>query len=63
MTLGEMEKGPSSVFCILERSETNKTSPVITILKEMKRQRKEIESMVDDTCDVDRVATEVLLGS
>lgn len=62
MTLEKMEKRPSPIFCILERSVANMTSPGITVSKEKKRQRKEIESTVGNTCDVDRGATKALLG-
>lgn len=62
MTLGEMGKRLSSIFCISERSETNTTSRVITVLKDTKMQRKETESTVDNTSNVDRVATKALLG-
>lgn len=62
MTLGKMEKRPLPIFCILERSVANMASPVITVSKEKKRQRKEIDSMVSNTCNVDRGATKAFLG-
>ena len=37
-----MEKRTSPIFCLLERSEANRTSLVITVQKEKKRQKKEI---------------------
>lgn len=62
MTLGEMGERLSSIFCISERSETNLTSRVITVLKDTKMQRKETESTVGNSSNVARVATKALPG-